>query len=79
MIVLMYGALYGATGWLKCIGCLKLQVSFRKRATNYCVFLRKMTCKDAASYGSSPPCTAGAAAEQLQFVTLFWLYAEECI
>ena len=38
-------------------GCLKLQVFFRKRATNYRALLRKMTCKDKASYGSSPPCT----------------------
>jgi len=36
--------------------CLELQVSFRKRATNYRDFLRKMTCKDKASYGSWPPC-----------------------
>ena len=43
------------TGWRKCIGCLKLQVSFRKRATNYRALLRKMTSKDKASYASSPP------------------------
>jgi len=34
-----------------------LQVIFRRRATNYRGFLRKMTCKDKASYGSWPPCT----------------------
>jgi len=34
-----------------------MQVSFRKRATNYRARLRKMTCEDKASYGSSPPCT----------------------
>jgi len=34
----------------------QLQVIFRKRATNYRALLRKMTCKDKASYGSSPPC-----------------------
>ena len=39
------------------IGCLKLQVIFRKRATNYKALLRKMTYKHKASYGSSPPCT----------------------
>ena len=36
-------------GWRRCIGCLKLQVSFCKRATNYRVLLRKMTYKDKAS------------------------------
>jgi len=35
----------------------KLQVIFRKRATNYRALLQKMTYKDKASYGSSPPCT----------------------
>jgi len=45
------------TGWRRPIGCLKLQVIFRKRATNYRTFLRKMTHKDKASYGSSAPCT----------------------
>ena len=44
------------TGWRCCTGCLKLQVSFHKRATNYRALLRKITCKDKASYGSSPPC-----------------------
>jgi len=38
------------------IGCLKLQVIFHKRATNYRALLRKMTYKDKASYESSPPC-----------------------
>jgi len=33
----------------------KLQVIFRKRATNHRVLLQKMTYKDKASYGSSPP------------------------
>jgi hypothetical protein len=41
-------------GWRRPIGCLKLQVIFRKRATNYRALLRKMTCKDKASYESSP-------------------------
>jgi len=31
------------TGWQRCIGCLKLHVSFRKRATIYRALLRKMT------------------------------------
>jgi len=39
------------------IGCLKLQVIFRKRATNYGALLRKMTYKDKASYDSMPHCT----------------------
>jgi len=45
------------TGWRRLIGCLKLQVIFRKRATNYRALLRKMTYKDKASYDSTPPCT----------------------
>ena len=44
------------TGWQRPIGCLKLQVIFRKRATNYGALLRKMTFNDKASYGSSPSC-----------------------
>ena len=45
------------TGWQRCIGCLKLQVFFRKRATNYRDLLWKLTYNDKASYESSPPCT----------------------
>ena len=45
------------SGWQRPIGCLKLYVFFRKRATKYRALLRKMTCKDKASYGSSPPFT----------------------
>jgi len=37
------------------MGCFEMQVIFRKRATNSKALLRKMTCKDRASYGSSPP------------------------
>ena len=44
------------TGWRRPIECLQLQVICRKRATNYRALLRKMTYKDKASYGSSPPC-----------------------
>ena len=33
-----------------------MQVIFGKRATNYRALLRKMTYKDKASYGFSPPC-----------------------
>jgi len=35
---------------------IKLQFIFRKRATNYRALLQKMTYKDKASCGSSPPC-----------------------
>jgi len=45
------------TGWRRLIGCLKLQVIFRKRATNYRALLRKMTYEDKASYDSTPPCS----------------------
>ena len=45
------------TGWRRLIGCLKLRVIFRKRATNYRVLLRKITYQDKASYASSPPCS----------------------
>jgi len=44
----------GGTGWRKCIECLKLQIPFRKRATNFWGLLREMTCKDKASYASLP-------------------------
>jgi len=36
------------TGWRTSIGCLKLQVIFCKRATNYRALLRKVTYKDKA-------------------------------
>ena len=41
----------------RCIGCLKLQVSSRKTATNHRALLRKMTYIDKASYASLPPST----------------------
>jgi len=44
------------SGWRRPIGCLKLQVLFRKRAMNDRALLREMTYKDKASNGSSPPC-----------------------
>ena len=44
-------------GWQRPIGCLKLQVIFRKRAIKYRALLRKMTYKDETSCGSSPPYT----------------------
>ena len=37
--------------------CLKLQVIFHRRVTNDRALLQKMTYKDKASYGSSPPCS----------------------
>ena len=45
------------TGQQRCTGCLNLQISFRKRATNCRALLRKMTSKDKASYDSTPPGT----------------------
>ena len=44
------------TGWRRLIGYLKLQVVFRKKATNFRALLKKMPHKDKASYGSSLPC-----------------------
>ena len=46
-----------AAGWRRCMGCLKLQVTFRKRATNYRAVLRKTTCENQALYGSLPLCS----------------------
>jgi len=43
------------TGWRRCIGCLKLQVSFCKRAANDRALLRKVTYKDKTPSPSSPP------------------------
>ena len=50
-------ALYTSTWWRRLVGCLKSQVIFRKRATNYRALLRKMTDVDKEYYGSTPPCT----------------------
>ena len=44
------------TGWQRPIGCLKLQVIFRKRTTNYRALLQKMTYEYKPSYASSPLC-----------------------
>jgi len=43
------------TGWRRCIGCLKLQVSFRKRATSYRALLREMTYNDGHPMGLCHP------------------------
>jgi len=41
------------TGWWGCIGCINLQVSFRRafrrKATNYRAFLQKITCRNWAN------------------------------
>ena len=42
-------------GWRRPIGCLKLQVNLRKRATNYRALLREMTYEDKASCDSMHP------------------------
>ena len=49
-----YIHIYTYTGWRRLIGCLKLQVIFRKRATNYGALLQKMIYKHKASYDSTP-------------------------
>jgi len=51
---------HASKGWQRPIWCLKLQVIFRKRATDYRAHLQKMTSKDKASYVSTPPCTPPA-------------------
>jgi len=43
------------------------EVLFRKRATNHRALLRKMTYKDKASYGSSPPCNEWRGANALRY------------
>jgi len=47
---------HSVTGWRRPIGCLKLQLIFRNRATIYKALLQKKTYKDKASYDSTPPC-----------------------
>ena len=42
------------TGWRTHIRCLKMQISFRKRATNQKAFLWKITHKYKVSYASLP-------------------------
>jgi len=55
--VYTYTCAYPCIGWRRPLGCLKLKVVFRKRATNSRALLRKMTFEDKASYDSTPPCT----------------------
>jgi len=59
-----------STGWRRPIGCLKLQVIFHKKTTNYRTLLQKITCKDKACYGSSPPYSksSGLVSEGLRVV-----------
>jgi len=45
---------HSATGWR---GGLKLQISFRKRATDFRALLRKMTYGGKAFFDATPPCT----------------------
>jgi len=49
-----------STGRRTPLGCFKLQVIFRKRATNYRVLMRKVTNEDKAVYDSTPPCVLKA-------------------
>jgi len=55
------------TGIRRCVGCLKSQVPFHKRATNYRALLRKMTCENKAFYESLPPCSIIRISNSLQF------------
>ena len=61
------------TGWRRCIGCLKLQVNFRKRATNYRALLRKNDLwRQGILWGSSPPCMTQLC-HVTQCVCVMWL------
>jgi len=64
-------ALVFSTGWQRPIGCLKLQVIFRKRATNYRALFREMTYKDKASHGCSPPCNVLSSTHLLRCVAVY--------
>ena len=62
---------HATTGWRRPIGCLISRITFLKRATNYRALLRKMACKDKASYESSPPSTLSDLCQDW-FVSLIW-------
>ena len=47
-----------SNGILQHIECLKLQVIFRKRATNYRALLQNLSYTDKALYDSTPPCSS---------------------
>ena len=57
---------------------LKLLVIFRQRATNYRALLRKITCKDKASYDSTPPCTHRHSHQILIDMWIYSLLHVEC-
>jgi len=61
------------TGWRRLIGSPKLQIIFHKRATECRALLRKMTHKDKASYGSSPPCTSKWRFVHVNIATFLWI------
>jgi len=67
----------GDTGRQRCVGCLKSNISFCKRATNYRDLLQKMNCKDKESCASSPPCAHHVCAcptKDMQF-HMGWLWS----
>ena len=61
--------IYHDTGWRRLIGSPKLQIIFHKRAIKYRSLLRKMTCKDKGSYGSSPPCNTASPLDVYLYMT----------
>jgi len=71
------------TGWRRCIGCRKLQVSFLKRATNYTVVLRKVTYKvKHPMHLRMPPCVPdiGAGGYVSVFMCVCWfIYIHICM
>jgi len=62
---------YARTGWRRCIGCLKFQVSFWKRATIYLALSREMAYKDMASSVSLPSVGGCVCIGDLQIQTIF--------
>jgi len=66
------------TGKLRCIGCLKLQVSFRKIATNYRALWRKIAYVDKASRATLPPCIAGVVGEEDEEEESGWRCIDIC-
>jgi len=71
------GAAKHNTGRRRPIGCRKLQVIFRQRATNRKALLRKMTYKDETSYGSSPHFMRTLAVSMRELVMLQVISAKE--
>ena len=60
--------MFTCIGWRRPIGCLKLRIIFRKRATNCRALLRKMTYEDKASYDSAPPCMHSVLSQLVVFL-----------